>query len=109
LRKANTKHEYADLEMLVDDFKVSKNHINIYELVVSYSGDRKWPVELVINSISKNHVHGYVSEPKYKSGELEAMANSSVNNRATGTNGLQGAPLAKPSPVRQRLAPSFPW
>jgi len=29
LRKANTKHEYADLEMLVDDFAVSKKHVNI--------------------------------------------------------------------------------
>jgi len=66
LRKANTKHEYADLEMMVDDFKVSKKHVNIYEPVVFYSGDRKTPVELVINSIGKNHIHGYVSEPKYK-------------------------------------------
>src|SRR5260370_28805489 len=33
LRKANTKHEYADLEMMVDDFKVSKKHVNIYEPV----------------------------------------------------------------------------
>ena len=108
LRKANTKHEYADLEMLVDDFKVSKKHINIYEPVVSYSGDHKLPVELVINSISKNHIHGYVSEPKYKSGELDAMANSSANNTAIGTNSLQGAPPTKPSPVRQRLAPPLP-
>jgi len=105
LRKANTKHEYADLEMLVDDFKVSKKHVNIYEPVVFYSADRKLPVELVINSISKNHIHGYVSEPKYKAAELEAMANPSANNTATGTNNLQSASPAKPSPVRQRLEP----
>jgi len=105
LRKANTKHEYADLEMRVDDFKVSKNHVNIYEPVVFYSSDRKLPVELVINSISKNHIHGYISEPKYKAAELEAMANPSANNAATGTNNLQSAPPAKPSPVRQRLEP----
>jgi hypothetical protein len=103
LHKANTKHEYADLEMLVDDFKVSKKHVNIYEPVVFYAGDRKMPVELVINNISKNHIHGYVSEPKYKAAELEAMANSSANNTAASTNGLQATPLAKPSPVRQRL------
>jgi len=105
LRKANTKHEYADLEMLVDDFKVSKKHVNIYEPVVFYSADRKPPVELVINSISKNHIHGYVSEPKYKGAELEAMANSSANNPASNTNSSQTAPPAKPSPVRQRLEP----
>jgi len=105
LRKANTKHEYADLEMMVDDFKVSKKHVNIYEPVVFYSGDRKTPVELVINSIGRNHIHGYVSEPKYKGAELEAMANSSANNPRTDTNGLQAASPAKPSPVRQRLEP----
>jgi hypothetical protein len=104
LRKANTKREYADLEMLVDDFKVSKKHVNIYEPVVSYSADRKLPVELVINSISKNHIHGYVSEPKYKGTELEAMANSSANSAANGTN-EQTASTAKPSPARQRLEP----
>lgn len=105
LRKANTKHEYADLEMLVDDFALSKKHVNIYEPVVFYSADRKAPVELVINSISKNHIHGYVSEPRYKAGELEAMANSPANNAPTDTIGLQDASPAKPSPVRQRLAP----
>jgi hypothetical protein len=105
LRKANTKHQYADLEMMVDDFKVSKKHVNIYEPVVFYSADRKLPVELVINSISKNHIHGYVSEPKYKGAELEALANSSANNPATTTNASQAAPPAKPSPERQRLEP----
>lgn len=102
LHKANTKHEYADLEMLVDDFKVSKKHVNIYEPVVFYAADSKVPVELVINSISKNHIHGYVSEPKYKGADLEAMANSSANNAAT--NSSPADPNAKPSPaVRQRL------
>ncbi len=102
LRKANTKHEYADLEMQVDDFKVSKKHVNIYEPVVFYSTDRRPPVELVINSIGKNHIHGYVSEPKYKGTELEAMTNSSANTTSAGTND-QTTPTAKPSPVRQRL------
>ncbi|HET9307628.1 MAG TPA: hypothetical protein VFO46_16540 [Candidatus Sulfotelmatobacter sp.] len=101
LHKANTKHEYADLEMLVDDFKVSKKHVNIYEPVVFYAADSKVPVELVINSITKNHIHGYVSEPKYKGADLEAMAKSSANNAATNN---PTDPNAKPSPaVRQRL------
>ncbi len=103
LRKANTKHEYADLELLVDDFKVSKKHVNIYEPVVSYSGDRKVPLELVINSISKNHIHGYVSKPKYKSSELEAMANSYANSAATAPSNIPNSATAKPSAVRQKL------
>lgn len=101
LRKANTKHDYADLEMLVDDFKVSKKHVNIFEPVVFYSADSKVPVELVINSISKNHIHGYVSEPRYKGADLEAMAKSSTNSADSPSD-----PNAKPSAaVRQRLQP----
>ena len=45
LRKANTKHEYADLELMIDDYKVSKKHVNIYEPVVFYAGDARQPVE----------------------------------------------------------------
>jgi uncharacterized coiled-coil protein SlyX len=104
LRKANTKHAYADLELLVDDFKLSKKHVNVYEPVVFYSGDRRLPVELVINGISKNHIHGYISEPKYKSADLEAMASSPANNQPIGANGDQPVPSnAKPSPERRRL------
>ena len=105
LRKANTKHDYADLEIKVDDFKVSKKHVNIYEPVVLYSADRKLPVELVINSITKNHIHGYVSEPKYKAAELEAMAHSATNNKTGNRDGLQTVNPTKPSPLRQKLEP----
>ncbi len=82
LRKANTKHQYADLELMVDDFKLSKKHVNILEPVVFYAADNQQPVELVINSINKNHIHGYVSEPKYKSSELQTA--SSADGSASG-------------------------
>jgi hypothetical protein len=96
LRKANTKHEYADLELMVDDFKVSKKHVNVFEPVVFYTPESQLPVELVINSISKNHIHGYVSEPKYKSSDLQAMAGNATQTAPSN-------PQAKPSPERQRL------
>ena len=38
-----------------------------------YAGDAGAPLELVINSVTKNHVHGYVAEPKYRASELKAM------------------------------------
>jgi uncharacterized coiled-coil protein SlyX len=102
LHKANTKHEYADLELRIDDFKLSKKHVNIYEPVVFYSSDSKLPVELVINNISKNHIHGYVAEPKYKSGDLQAMANPSNNNASVPSPSQPASD--KPSPaVRQKL------
>ena len=102
LRKANTKHEDADLELLVDDFSLSKKHVDVYEPVVFYPADSKLPVELVINRISKNHIHGYVSEPKYKSGEVEAMANSPTGNAAKSLT-EQSTSNSKPSAARQTL------
>ena len=103
LRKANTKHEYADLQLLVDDFNLSKNHVNIYEPVIFYAGDSKQPVELVINNISKNHIHGYVSAPKYKPGDLEAMsANGPADNAASTTNERQNASPASSQPNQRR-------
>lgn len=98
LRKANTKHDYADLELLVDDSKVSKKHVNVYEPVMFYPADEKAPLEIVINNITKNHIHGYVSAPKYRNEDLQAMANSgaSVSDPASSDG--------KPSPVRQVLS-----
>lgn len=103
LKKANTKHAYADLELMVDDFKLSKKHVNIDEPVVFYPGDEKMPVELVINSIAKNHIHGYVSEPKYRGADLQAMANSGANNQGTTASSDPVGTDGKPSPARQRL------
>jgi hypothetical protein len=100
LRKANTKRQNADLELMVDDIKLSKKSVNLYEPVFFYSSDSKQPVELVINSITKNRIHGYVDESKYKSADLEAMANATSNDGAA--NGTANASPAQP---RQRLDP----
>lgn len=96
LKKANTKNQYADLEMMVDDVKLSQKHVNLMQPVMFYATDNGAPVELVVNSISKNHIKGYVSEPKYKRNELAAMANA---NSAT----ANGAASQAPAPARQRL------
>lgn len=93
LKKANTKNQYADLEMMVDDVKLSQKHVNLMQPVMFYANDNGTPVELVVNSISKNHIKGYVSEAKYKRAELAAMANT---NAATGT-------AQATAPQRQKL------
>lgn len=74
LRKANVKHQFADLDLLVDDKSLTKKHVNLYEPAIFYAADSDQPVELVINQISKNHIHGYVSSPKYGRGDLAAMS-----------------------------------
>ena len=72
LRKADTKHKRFDVMMLVDDNELQKKGVNLYETLWLNLADRPQPVEVVVNQISKDHVGGYVSEPKYKKSELSA-------------------------------------
>jgi hypothetical protein len=72
LRKANTKHMYADLELRLEDAQVSEKHVNLLQPVMFYTSEQGRPVELVINGITRNHIHGYISAPKYSSAELAA-------------------------------------
>jgi len=74
LRKADTKHKRFDVMMLVDDNELQKKGVNLYETVWLNLSDRPQPLEVVVNQISKDHVVGYVSEPKYKRSELSARA-----------------------------------
>jgi len=83
LRKANAKHDYADLALVVDDAQISKKHVNMFEPVMLYTAESKQPVELVINQIGKDHIHGYVSTAKYKSGDLPALSGLTDNTDTT--------------------------
>jgi transcriptional regulator with PAS, ATPase and Fis domain len=78
LRKANSKHSYADLELLVDDRSMTQKHVNLLQPTVFYAADSEAPVEIVINSITKDHIHGYVSAPKYRRSELAASQTQTV-------------------------------
>jgi multidrug efflux pump subunit AcrA (membrane-fusion protein) len=93
LRKADTKHMYADLELMVEDARLQQKHVNVYQPIMFYPPDSATPMELVINQVTKNHIHGYVSAPKYRQSELKAAAD--------GTAGSDAVPTAAP---RKRLA-----
>jgi uncharacterized coiled-coil protein SlyX len=79
LRKANDKKGYADLALIVDDRNLQQKHVNLYQPTMFYQPDSPQPVEVVINDISKNHIHGYVSAPKYRNSELAAGSDSGSN------------------------------
>ena len=83
LRKANTKHQYSDLELMVDDSDVSKKHLNLYEPAMFYPDEAQQPLELVVTSIGKNHIHGYISAPKYGAPELSAMSDDAASLATT--------------------------
>jgi cbb3-type cytochrome oxidase subunit 3 len=101
LRKADTKHQYADLELMVEDTKLQKKHVNLFEPVMFYRPDTQTPVELVINSVKKNHIHGYISEPKYRNSELQAAASGDSSNVSTSSNAGAKTPNGQPE-LRRR-------
>jgi hypothetical protein len=72
LRKADTKHKSYNLEMIVDDNKLSKKNVNLYEPIWIHTENDSQPVQVVVNRVEKDVVHGYVSAPKYKPSELAA-------------------------------------
>jgi hypothetical protein len=80
LRKANVKKGYADLQLIVDDHTLTQKHVNLYQPAMFYDPDSPQPMEIVINDITKDHIHGYISAPKYKKSELTAMAAPAQGN-----------------------------
>jgi hypothetical protein len=78
LRKADTKHKSYDLEMIVDDNQLSKKKVNLYEPIWIHTENESQPVQVVVNRVEKNLVHGYVSAPKYKPSELAAAGAATV-------------------------------
>ncbi len=92
LHKADTKHEYCDLQLVVDDRQITRKHINLYESVTLHPEGYPQPLELVINHIDKDSVKGYVSEPKYKSTEQATAPTPSTTTSAAVTLPAPAAP-----------------
>jgi hypothetical protein len=107
LGKANSKKGYADLMLIVDDRNLQQKHVNLYQPAMFYEPDSPQPVEIVINDISKDHIHGYVSAPRYKQSELasndsgSAGTDSDIVTPGTGASGQSNSNV-QPAP-RQRL------
>jgi septal ring factor EnvC (AmiA/AmiB activator) len=100
LRKVNYKHKSYNLSLMVDDFKLDKKNVNLYEPVWITLTDRPQPVELVVNKVSKDQVTGYLSEPKYKKSELSASAVAPAANNATPADKTQSAGTASAASTR---------
>ena len=101
LRKANDRHQYADLDLLVDDRDLTQKHINLYQPVMYSTPDSPQPVEVVINNIGKDHIHGYVAAPKYRQSELASMSSDSQDNSSQ----TSGATAANDQPAPRQMLP----
>lgn len=103
LRKANVRHQYADLNLIVDDRTVQQKHVNLFQPAMFYLPDSPQPVQIVINDISKNHIHGYISAPKYSKSELDAMASKAQQQYQGGDSGPVQVANTNQPPQRQKL------
>ena len=74
LRRADTKHMNYDMAMVVDDNQLSKKRVNLYDPIWIHTESESQLVQVVVNKIGKNFVHGYISAPKYKPSELAASS-----------------------------------
>lgn len=78
LRKADTKHKSYDVNLIVDDNDLSKKKVNLYEPIWIHTENEAQPVQIVVNRVEKNQVHGYVSAPKYKPSDLAAAGSTGI-------------------------------
>jgi hypothetical protein len=107
LSKANSKRGYADLLLIVDDRNLSQKHVNLYQPSMFYEPDSQQPVEIVINDISKDHIHGYVSAPKYRPSDLTVASNNAAGSgQAAPASDPDGQPVGNPQPQQRQKLPT---
>lgn len=100
LRKADAKHQSYDLMMLVDDHELSKKKVDLYEPIWLHDADAPEPVQVVVNKIDKDHIHGYISAPKYRESELATNASAQLSanpGSATGSATTSSSPASNSS------------
>src|SRR5207248_4805054 len=65
LRKLDNKRARYNIEILLGDDRISKTDLRLYEPLVFYPEGSPRALEVVVNHIDRDSVHGYVSAPKY--------------------------------------------
>ncbi|HKQ87725.1 MAG TPA: hypothetical protein VJS43_13260 [Candidatus Acidoferrales bacterium] len=97
LRKADTKHKHYNLALIVDDNQLEKKNVDLYEPIWLRDSDDPQPLEIVVNKIDKNHIHGYVSAAKYTQAQL-TPASAPANTPASQTPTTSPAPAPSTAP-----------
>jgi chromosome segregation ATPase len=65
LRNADPKKNKYDVTVVADDKRTDKKNRNVNEPIFLYAqGARRAPMEIVVNSVDKNKISGYLSVPK---------------------------------------------
>ena len=64
LRGTNVRHSQYTMALYVDDMRLEKRNKQINEPIYFYTRGARAALELVVNSVGKNRVSGYLSVPK---------------------------------------------
>ena len=66
LKKADAKRNRFTLDVLADDRHLEKKDKTVNEPVQLYVAGNMQPYEIVVNTVSKDHITGYLATPKVK-------------------------------------------
>ena len=102
LRRTDAKHMNYDLSMVVDDNQLSKKRVNLFEPIWLHTENESQPVQVVVNKIGKNSVHGYISAPKYRPSELAASGTAAATVTPVAEHPQQAPPDQNPEIPKQR-------
>jgi hypothetical protein len=64
LRGTNVIKKRYNVSLVVDDARIEKKNLAIDEPIFFHQGNDRRPLELVVNSVAKDKVTGYISVPK---------------------------------------------
>jgi len=64
LRGTNVTKKRYNVALVVDDARIEKKNLPINEPVFFHQGNDRRPLEMVVNSVGKDKVTGYISVPK---------------------------------------------
>jgi hypothetical protein len=74
LKGTNLTKKRYNVSLVVDDVRIDKKNLPVNEPIFFHQGTDRRPLELVVNSVGKDKVTGYISIPK------SASAQSASNN-----------------------------
>jgi hypothetical protein len=75
LRGTNLNKKRYNVSLIVDDVRIDKKNLPVNEPVFFHQGNDRRPLELVVNSVGKDKVTGYISIPKAAAAQTTASGN----------------------------------
>jgi hypothetical protein len=64
LRGTNPNKKRYNVSLIVDDARIEKKNLPVDEPIFFHQGNDRRPLELVVNSVAKDKITGYISVPK---------------------------------------------